>query len=184
MTRTRAICSVLLLALLASSAVSQRRRDPLNSNETNELRDAKQDPPKRLKLFTAFAQARMKTIEHLWSDPRFAAERGPQMHDLIEDLGTIVDEMDDNVGMYADGRWDIRKPLKDVIQTATELQLKLRELKESAQAKPELAQELQTHYKFVLEDTIESVNGSLDTARKTLDEQEAAAKRKELRKPE
>lgn len=184
MTKTRAICSILLLVLLAGSLTAQRRRDPLNSVETNELRDAKQDPPKRLKLYTEFARARMKTIEHLWSDPRFAAERGPQMHDLIEDLGTIVDEMDDNVSMYADDRWDIRKPLRDVIQTSTELQLKLRQLKESAQASPELSNELQTHYKFVLEDTIESVNGSLDSARKILDEQEAAAKRKELRKPE
>jgi hypothetical protein len=184
MTTTRTLLSLLFLVLVASFLPAQHRRDPLNSNETNQLRDAKQDPPARLKLYTEFARARMKTIEHLWSDPRFAAERGPQMHDLIEDLGTIVDEMDDNVSMYAYGKWDVRKPLRDVIQTGTELQLKLRQLKESAQSSPELAAEVQKHYKFVLEDTIESVNSSLDSARKTLDEQEAAAKRKELRKPE
>ena len=180
----RTICSLLLLLLLVPSLHAQHRRDPLSSQETDELREAKQDPPQRLKLYAKYAKARMETIDHLWSDPRFAADRGSQMHDLLQDLGSIVDEMDDNVSMYANDKWDIRKPLKDVIQTDTELQLKLRQLKESAQSTPALAQELEKNYKFVIDDTIDSVNSSLDSARKTLDEQEAAAKRKELRKPE
>ncbi|HYH00825.1 MAG TPA: hypothetical protein VD837_16975 [Terriglobales bacterium] len=178
------LIAVLLLIVVAQLTWAQRVRDPLNSKETNELREAKQDPPKRLKLYTQYARARMQAIEHLRSDPRFAADRGPEMHDLIQDLGTIVDEMDDNIDMYAEARWDIRKPLKEIIQTDTELQLKLRQLKESATGDPALAEEVQKHYRFVLDDTIESVNSSLDIARKTLEDQEAAAKKKELRKPE
>lgn len=184
MTMKRVLCSLIVAVLLASSLPAQHRRDPLTSKETNDLRDAKQDPPKRLKLYAEYARARMQAIEHLWSDPRFAADRADQLHDLFQDLGTIVDEMDDNVAMYADGKWDIRKPLKDVIQAGTEIQLKLRQFKDSAQSDPALAKEVQKNYKFVLEDTIDSVNASLDSARKTLDEQEAAAKRKELKKPE
>lgn len=184
MTTTRTFCSILLLLVVAVSLPAQHRRDPLTSAETNELRDSKQDPAKRLKLYTQYARARMQAIDHLWSDPRFAADRSSEMHDLIQDLGTIVDEMDDNVSMYADEKWDIRKPLKEVIQVGTDLQTKLQQLKQSAQADPSLAKELEKNYRFVLDDTIESINGSLESARKTLDEQDAAAKRKELKRPE
>jgi hypothetical protein len=170
--------------LLALSAFAQRRRDPLNSNETDQLREAKQEPDKRLKLYVQFAKARMETIEHLRTDPRFAADRGPQIHDLLEDLGNIVEEMDDNVDMYTEGKWDIRKAMKEVIQADTEFQLKLRQLKESAESDPASGAELKENYEFALQDTTEAVNASLDSARKTMDELETMAKAKQLRKLE
>lgn len=182
----RRVLAVLLATavLLAVVASAQRRRDPLNSNETDQLREAKQEPEKRLKLYVQFAKARLETIEHLRTDPRFAADRAPQIHDLLEDLGNIVEEMDDNIDMYTEGKWDIRKPLKEVIQADTELQLKLRQIKESADSDPSLAVEMKKNYLFALQDTTEAVNASLDSARKTMNELETMAKAKQLRKPE
>lgn len=175
---------IAVLLVLAAGTSAQRGRDPLTSPETDALREAKQDPPQRLKLYVKYARARVDTLEHLLSDPRFAADRGPQVHDLLEDIGRIVEEMDDNVDMYSDGKWDIRKPLKDVVQADTEFQLKLRQIKESATTNAAAGEELKKYYQFVLDDTLEAVNASLDSARKTLDEQEELAKKKQLRKPE
>jgi hypothetical protein len=173
-----------LLLLAAFPLVAQRHRDPLNGKESDQLRNAKQEPDTRIKLYVQFARARMETIEHLRTDPRFAADRGPQIHDLLEDVGSIVEEMDDNVDMYVQGKWDIRKQMKEVVQADTDFQLKLRQLKESAATDPVLAEELRKNYQFILDDTIEAVNASLDSARKTLDSLETMAKAKQLRKPE
>jgi hypothetical protein len=178
--KQRTIAVLLALTSLLTLNLNAQPRDPLNAQESDALRNAKQEPPERLKLYTKYARARMETLTHLVSDPRFAADRGPQVHDLLEDLGKIVEEMDDNVDMYSEGKWDIRKPLKDVIQADTELQLKLRQIKESTDLA--MAEELQKNYKFVMDDTLEAVNASLDSARKTLDEQESLAKKKQLRK--
>lgn len=177
-----AILSLIFLLALAASA--QRRRDPLSSNESDQLRETKQDPDKRLKLYVQFAKARMEMIERLRSDPRFAANRGPQIHDLLEDLGNIVEEMDDNIDTYIEDKWDFRKPMKEVIQADTDLQLKLRQIKESADSDPSVAAEIKENYEFALQDTTEAVSSSLDSARKTMDELEAMAKAKQLRKPE
>lgn len=178
------IVLLLLISLLLPTAHAQLGRDPLNPVEIDALREAKQDPPERLKLYVKYARARVETLGHLLSDPRFAGDRGPQVHDLLQDIGRIIEEMDDNVDMYSDGKYDIRKPLKDVVQADTEFQLKLREVKANASSNPAAGEELRKHYQFVLDDTLEAVNASLDSARKTLDDQEALAKKKQLRKPE
>jgi hypothetical protein len=182
MTRRTIAVLLALASLLAVTAFAQRGRDPLTSQETDALREAKQDPPARLKLYVKYARARVETLQHLLTDPRFAAERGPQVHDLLGDIGRIIEEMDDNVDMYSEGKYDIRKPLKDVVQADTEFQLKLRQIKETASTNAAAGEELRKNYQFALDDTLEAVNSSLDGARKTLDEQEEMAKKKELRK--
>ena len=165
-TRTFAIPLLVLCFLLPLPA--QRRRDPLNAKETDELRATAPEPEKRLKLFVKFAKTRMATLEQLRSDPRFALDRGPQMHDLIEDFGNIVDEMDRNIDSYA-GKNDIRKPLGEVIQAESDWQLKLRAMKDSL-SDPAYSAEARD-YKFVIDDAIEIVNMSLDNARQLLQEQ-------------
>src|SRR5512146_219031 len=109
--KTTAILVVLLG--LAIPAFAQFGRDPLTSQEVDALRESRQDPEIRLKLFVKYARQRMDTIERVRTDPRLAAERGPQLHDLIQDLGKIVEEMDDNVDTFAHQEGDTRNPLKD-----------------------------------------------------------------------
>ena len=158
----------LLILCCALPLAGQRRRDPLNSKETDELRATAQEPEKRFKLYVKFAKTRMATIEQLRSDPRFALDRGPQVHDLIEDFGNIVDEMDRNIDSYA-GKYDIRKALGEIIQAETEWQLRLRGIKDSLS---DAAYSTEARdYKFVIDDAIETVNMSLDNARQLLQEQ-------------
>jgi hypothetical protein len=169
MNRVATILVCAFVVALALACAASPRRDPLNPNEIDQLREASQDAPRRLKLYVEFARARMKAIDELRSDPRLAVGRGPKLHDLIQDFGIIVDEMDDNIDMYANRKTDLRKPLKDVIQADGEFQTKMQAIKESLDD-PALANESRD-YQFVVDDADEAVNTSLDNARKLLDEQ-------------
>jgi hypothetical protein len=181
MKRILLAAALLLLTVVTSFAA---RRDPLTSKETDDIREVATEPDKRLPLYVRFARARIDTVEHLRSDPRFGADRGPQIHDLLEDFTTIVDELGDNIDEFVSRKEDIRKPLKTVIEQMSGWQLKLRAIKESKD-QPAFQNEFRD-YDFVLDAATDSVNSGLDSARKTLQEQEAHAselKKAEPRKP-
>jgi hypothetical protein len=182
--------SHLVLALAAALTVAAPLaaqiggREPLNQKEIDDLREAAQEPQKRLKLMVGYARARLATIEQLRGDPRFAAGRGDRVHDLLEDFTKLVDEIGDNLDDYADRKFDLRKALKPVIEGDTEFQLKLRTLKQQGPGAGGKAGEPAV-YSFALDTAIDAVNGSLDDARKLLAEQEVAfkdAKEKEKEK--
>ena len=97
----RLVASVLITLLLLLPTWSQvRERDPLTEKEVDQLRETAIEPEKRLKLMVEFTRARMVAIEQLRSDPKLAKERGQRTHDLLEDIATLVDEIDDNVENY------------------------------------------------------------------------------------
>ena len=170
---------VLLLAALAAGA--QRKRDPLNTEEVDQLREAAQEPVQRLNLWVKFVRARMASLEQARADNKPAGERGKLMHDLLEDLGAMVDEMDDNVANYHKQRADIRKPLALIIQMDDECLARLKALKEEEGGRA--AARSAAEYKFVLEDTIESVAASAESSRETLEEQnKMAAEAKQKKK--
>jgi flagellar hook-basal body complex protein FliE len=87
-----------------------------------------------------------------------------------------VDEIDDNVEMYAAHKTDMRKGLKLLIEADSEWQLKLRSLKE--QSPPEELEQ----FSFVLANTVDSVKDSAASARETLQSQLELAKEKKLNK--
>jgi len=172
-----AACALLLSQL--GMAQRERRHDPLSEKEVDQLRELADQPDGRLKLYVKFARARMLAIEQTRSDPRFVDDRGTRLHGLLEDLGSIVDEIDDNVDQYRSHHNDVRPGLKELVEADSEFQLKLRGIKEQVAADPKLAREA-SEYKFVLEDAIESVNQSAESARETLEaqNQEFAKKKK------
>ena len=118
---------------LCSPLWAQRRRDPLNPLEIDQLRDAMLDPDERLKLYVKFSRDRMTKLEQMRSDPK-TTERARQTHDMLEDFLAVYDELNDNIDMYVGRKDDIRKPLKAIIEADTEFQSKLRALKNSANA--------------------------------------------------
>src|ERR1035438_3957594 len=90
---------VLLILPLGSSLSAQRRRDPLNQLEIDQLRDAMVEPEDRLKLYVKFSRDRMTKLEQMRSDPK-TTERGLQTRDLLQHFLTIYDELNDNIDMY------------------------------------------------------------------------------------
>ena len=160
----------LLLALPLSLPVcsplrAQRRPDPLNPLEIDQLRDAMLEPDQRLKLYVKFSRDRMTKLEQMRSDPK-TTERGRQTHDMLEDFLAVYDELNDNIDMYVGRKDDIRKPLKVIIEVDTEFQAKLRALKNSANANASEA----SQYEFLLTDALDTVDSSADDHRKTLAE--------------
>jgi uncharacterized protein YukE len=163
----RIATSVVALLLAFPLLAHAQKRDPLNDKEVDQLRETAQEPDKRLKLMVQFTRARMISIDQLRADPKPAKDRGQKIHDLLEDVATLVDEIDDNVSDYDQRQADLRKPLQEVVQLDSELQRKLHDLQQSASdSKNSEAEE----YKFVLQDAVESVNQSADSNRKLLDE--------------
>ena len=165
---------VLLLAIpLCSPLCAQRRRDPLNPLEIDQLRDAMLDPDQRLKLYVQFSRDRMTKLEQMRSDPK-TTDRARQTHDMLEDFLAVYDELNDNIDMYVGRKDDIRKPLKVVIDADTEFQAKLRALKNSANTSVAEA----SQYEFMLTDALDTVDSSADDHRKTAAEVEEYMKRK------
>lgn len=165
---------LLLFVVLLALPLVAGTRDPLNDKEVDQLREAAQDPKKRIELLISFAQARLLAIQQLRSDPKLEKDRAANIHDLLEDFSTLVDQLDDNLDMYARQAADLRKPLKKVIEAGTNWQLQLRGLKEAPAANEEATKEAKK-YDFVLETAMESVNGTLDDARDLLEQQDRRA---------
>jgi hypothetical protein len=165
--------ALLLTLTLVHSLWAQRRRDPLNPLEIDQLRDAMLDPDARLKLYVKFSRDRMTKLEQMRADPK-TIERPRQTHDMLEDFLAVYDELNDNVDMYVGRKDDIRKPLKLIIEADTEFQSKLRALKDSANTNSAEAKE----YEFVLTDALDTVDSSTDDHRKTVIEVEEYTKRK------
>jgi hypothetical protein len=169
----------ILIALLAFSAISaaaEKRRDPLNQIEIDQLRDAALEPLDRLKLYVDFARARLVALDKVRSDPK-VTDRGQETHDGLQDFLDVFDELNDNVDTFADRKEDLRKALKVVIEGDNEFQSKLRALKDAAGTTPNETKA----YDFLLTNAIETVDSSIEDHRQLLESQEEAAKHKKKR---
>ena len=167
------VCLALLSCSLAGVGTAQRH-DPLNDKEIDQMREAADYPNKRLELMVSFVRARMASIAQLRVDPKSAKDRPMQIHDLLQDFTSLLDEIDDNIDMYGSHKTDMRKGLKFVIEADSEWQLQLRQLKE--QSPPEEVEQ----YSFVLTNASDAAKDSGDSARQALQEQNKLAADKKL----
>ncbi|MGB8768719.1 MAG: hypothetical protein WCC92_03830 [Candidatus Korobacteraceae bacterium] len=151
-------------------------RDPLNEKEIDEMREAAEYPDKRLELMIGFARARIAAIDQLQANAKSAKDRPMQIHDLLEDFSSLLDEIDDNVDMYSSHKTDMRKGLRLLIEAESEWALRLRSLKEKSPPE-ELEQ-----YSFVLANASDAVGDSTAGAREELQQQNELAKEKKLNK--
>jgi hypothetical protein len=171
------IALVGLLILLSFPVSGQRRRDPLNPAEIDQLRDAMVEPLERLKLYVAFARVRLDSLEQMRRDPKTEG-RGQKTHDMLGDFLAVYDELNENIDMYVDRKEDIRKPLKVVIEADTEFQSRVRAIKDAAGVP--VAEGKQ--YEFVITNALDTLDSSADDHRKLMVEQEELAKTKKKKK--
>jgi hypothetical protein len=170
-----ALLGMLLFAGLAVVSAATGR-DPLNNDEIDQLRDVAQEPDKRIPLYLKFIKARAASLEELRNDPRWEAARAARLHDLLEDIDTLFQEMDDNIGVYARQRLDLRKPLKAVVAVTGELEPKLRAMKDAGDTQTTRS------YAFALDNALDSIKGSRENAEQILQEQEEAFKKAQKKK--
>lgn len=165
---------IMLLALALASIQANARREPLTSAEIDQIRDTAQEPAKRVPLYVKFIRARATSLEQLRSDPRVTEDRSGQIHDLLDDITGLLDELDDNIDQFAD-KADLRKALKEVVDLDTDLQKKLQTMKNQAASAPNSEPR---SYAFALDNAMEAAGASLDHARKVEQEQQARSKEK------
>jgi hypothetical protein len=177
MTRSAFLGLLCLMFFVQAPARADRRHDPLNPQEVDQLREATLEPEKRLNLFLTFARARLVSLEQARSDPK-TTDRGEVTHEWLQDFLDIYDELNDNIDMYNGRQEDLRKPLHAVIDADTEFQAKLRALKDSAKVTKAEAQQ----YEFILTTALETLDSSLEDHRQLLQEQEETAKEKKKKK--
>lgn len=175
----RVLAGMALLVLSLLPAAAERRRDPFNQLEIDQIRDAAQEPDIRLKLFVKFTRVRLDAVEQVSADPKITDKPGAT-HDRLQDFLDVYDELNENVDTYSDRHNDIRKSLKVIIEADNEFQAKLHALKDAANITPEQAKT----YEFLLSNALETLDSSVQDHRQLLTEQEDLAKRKKLIKPD
>jgi hypothetical protein len=178
MSALRNFFGLFLLLCLALPVFAQHRSDPLTPTEIDQLRDAAMEPEPRMKLYVAFARARMVKLEQMRSDPK-VTDRAHQTHTMLQEFLTIYNELSDNLDNFEGRKADLRKALKVVIEGDTEFQAKLRAIK----GDPRSSKEEANQYEFVLSSAIETVDSAVDDHRKMLTEQDEIWRHRKKEKP-
>jgi ABC-type transporter Mla subunit MlaD len=107
----------MLLAMVTASA--QSRKDPLTDRQIEEVREAGDQPPERIKLFVGYVDDRAKEIDSLSKDSS-AQNRALRIHNLLDEFTRLSDDLQDNMDNFDDQHADLRKILKDVVAKTTE----------------------------------------------------------------
>src|ERR1700742_753943 len=113
---TKAIAVVLLLPGLAIALHAQknRDRDPLNEDEIDQVRELRDQPVPRIKLYQKFIQQRIDEIKEIGPNPK-AEDRKAALRAKLEEFTRLSDELQDNLDTFDDAHADIRKALKDLV---------------------------------------------------------------------
>lgn len=159
------ILAALLLVLFSAPVFAQRTHDPLNTREVDQLRDAAQDPERRIALLLEYATERLLGVERLHRADHRSDRDAETLASLLGDLATIVDELDDNLDMYDKHGEDLRRALRKVIAANEDFRKRLAELDRERTMLSRRA------YAAALADATESVQQSLESARTMLDRQ-------------
>jgi hypothetical protein len=169
----RRVLWLVLPIICAMSGFAQfHHRDSLTEAEIDKIRDSAQLPEVRLKLYVAFARARLENIQKVHSDPK-AAEREKQTRDALQDFLDVYDELNTNVDTFADRGSDLRKALKPVIEADTEFGAKLRGFRATLSNAQEARDD-----EFLIGSAIEGVDAGAKDHRDLLAEQEETFKNK------
>lgn len=110
--------SLLALVLLSSLLHAQQHESALSDGEVEKLRATAADWPDRVLAFTEFLNQRAARIEQLTAGKRVPG-REEDIHDLMEQFTSILDDLQDNLDDYSQQHRDIRKALPKLV-SATE----------------------------------------------------------------
>jgi len=151
---------LLSLLIVAPLAAQRQKRDPLTEAQQEQIAEAGIDPTGRVDLYVKFLNERADTIKGLIPRAHTAA-RGNRLEDELGNFAALVDELGDNLDVYAERKADIRKSLKSLNESIERWQALLKSVP-SEQA-----------YEIGLHEAIESSSDLADQARKLTADQTA-----------
>lgn len=108
------------------STHAQRSKDPLTPDQEEQVRAASDQPNERVKLYIKFIEQRTDAIHHAVLHP-VIQRPGLEIHDRLEELTRLVDELQDNLDAYDESHTDIRKSLKFLLERIPKWQSVLQE---------------------------------------------------------
>jgi CHASE3 domain sensor protein len=107
-------------------------------------------------------------------DPTQAADRGKQIHDLLEDFTSLMDEINDNLDQYEartldkDNVKQYHKGLKELVDADARFATRLQTLKTASETDPVTKKEA-PDFRFVLLDAMDSLKSNADMAREYME---------------
>ncbi|MGA2737359.1 MAG: hypothetical protein ABSG65_07890 [Bryobacteraceae bacterium] len=146
--------TVLICALLAAPLVAQQR-DYLTVDEGDQIREA-QDPNERMALYIHFARQRLNQVDHWLAKEK--PGRSVLIHDALDDYSNIIDAIDTVADDALQRRLNIKVGLTAVVTAESEMLASLQKIQDS---QPKDI----SRYDFVLKQSIDGTNDSLDLAR-------------------
>src|SRR5580658_443411 len=162
---------VLICALLAAPLAAQQQRDFLTVDETDQIREA-QDPNERLALYINFARQRLSQVDHWLAKEK--PGRSILIHDALDDYANIIDAIDAVADDALQRRVNVKVGLTAVATAESEMLLGLQKIQDS-QPKD------MARYDFVLKQSIDGTNDSLELARQDPAARAAAIAAKQAR---
>ncbi len=99
---------------MTSNALSQRHAAPLSEAEEEEVRDAAIEPARRIAVYQSIIETRIKRIQEVLANTR-AQGRRDDIRDNMEQVASLVDELQDNLEEYDHVHRDLRKPLPKLL---------------------------------------------------------------------
>ncbi len=107
-----AICLMAPWALLSQR---QNNGDVLTDQQTEDLRQAADDPNEKVKLYLGYIEERVAEIHRLSGDLN-ARNRAAEIHNLYVEFTRLSDELEDNLDSYEQQHADMRKALKLIVE--------------------------------------------------------------------
>jgi hypothetical protein len=110
---------MLLLLGMASRALlrGQQQESALSDGEVERLREAADDAPTRMMTFVDFLNQRADRLEKLTTGKRQPG-REEDIHELMQQMTSILDDLDDNLDDYNKRHWDMRKALPKLLKAS------------------------------------------------------------------
>jgi hypothetical protein len=163
--------TLLVCALLTAPLAAQQQRDYLSVDEGDQIREA-QDPNERMALYIHFARQRLSQVDHWLAKEK--AGRSVLIHDALDDYANIIDAIDAVADDALQRHVNIKVGLAAVVTAESEMMAGLQKIQDS-QPKD------MSRYDFVLKQSIDGTNDSLDLARQDPAVRAAAVAAKEAK---
>lgn len=148
-----------LAALLCALPLrAQKDKDPLNENEVDQIRELRDQPIQRIKLYQKFIEDRIATIKQIGPNPK-AEDRKAELRSKLEEFTRLADELQDNLDTFDEAHADIRKALKELVPASAKW--------------PDIITQSGTDptYDFPRKTALDSAQSTSDQAKKLLDSQ-------------
>jgi hypothetical protein len=110
-------CAATIVCVLASASVSaqKQKREPLTEKQQEEIAEAGIDPVARVDLYVKYLNEHADTIKGLTKRAQSPA-RGSRIEGELEDFTALMDELSENLDVFAGRKADIRKSMKPLAE--------------------------------------------------------------------